>query len=132
MKPKDQRYFGRLALSGEVRNTHHGVQKVHDILGLDVSHDTLNCALQELGFKPCCKVKKSKLMPKQKEERLRFAHRHEDWIDVDWKHVIFSDETTFRHFDSNQREWVWRRSKDALREIDVKETVKFRGGSLMF
>ena len=73
MTPKDKRHFRRLALSGEVRNARHGVQKVHDILGLDVSHDTLNRVLRETGFKPGRKAKKPSLTAKQKKERLFFT-----------------------------------------------------------
>ena len=78
MTPKDQQHLGRLALSGEVRNARHGVQKVHDILGLDVSHDTLNHILWETGFKPSQKAKKSLLLPRHEEERLHFAQEYED------------------------------------------------------
>jgi len=74
---------------------------VHDILGLNVSHDTLNHVLWETGFKPGRKAKKPSLMAKQKKERLLFIQAHKDWMEADWKHVIFSDETVIRHFGSN-------------------------------
>ena len=74
---------------------------MYDILDLDMSHCTINYALRETGFKPGRKVKKSALTPDHKEERLHFAQVYEDWIESDWKCVIFSDETTFQHFRSN-------------------------------
>jgi hypothetical protein len=49
----------------------------------------------------------------------------------DWKKVWWSDETKINKFVSDGNEMVWGEKGMGLNERCVKETRKFRGGSIM-
>ena len=121
----------RLVASGKVKYAQHAARHLQEFHGINISHDTVGCALKEAGFIPARKPKKPRLTYQQKKARKEFAERHENWSDADWRHVIFSDETIITRFGNKQGQWIWRRPREVLRDVDVRGTMKFGGGSLM-
>jgi hypothetical protein len=49
----------------------------------------------------------------------------------DWKHVIWSDESSFTLFPTSGRVYVWRTPKVAYKPECLVPTVKLEGGSVM-
>jgi len=80
------------------------------------------------------KVKQPFLSPTHKRARLArarlaWARLHRGYVDVDWRDVLFSDETKFECFPSQGRDWVWRtEEKHQLAEREVKPAKKYAGG----
>jgi len=98
---------------------------------VEVSERTVRRVLRGGGLKAAEKKKKPMLSKKNRKDRLAFARRHENWTTEDWKRVIWSDETKINRFGSDGRSWCWIPEKSTLNPRQIKETVKFGGGSLM-
>src|SRR6202451_4647163 len=87
--------------------------------------------MKEVGMKAVVKKKRPLLTKKHKRERLDFALSHKDWTIDDWKRVFWSDKTKINCLGSDGRQWVWKKNGEGLNDKLVKETRKFRDGSLM-
>lgn len=68
---------------------------------------------------------------KNVKKRLQFCKAHVNWSVDDWKRVIWSDETKINRFQSDGKEYYWRRPHENIQKHQVKQTVKHGGGSLM-
>ena len=73
--------------------------------------------------------KKPLLSVKNVQHRLKWAKARRSWTYADWSRVVWSDESTFRRFNSS-RQHVRRRKGEALRPDCVIPTVKFGGGKV--
>jgi hypothetical protein len=49
----------------------------------------------------------------------------------DWKRVIWSDETKINRIGPDEQKDVWKKKGEGLSTREVKDRVKFGGGSLM-
>lgn len=68
---------------------------------------------------------------KNVKARLSFARQHRNWTIDDWKRVIWSDETKFNRFQSDGKQYCWRRPGETIQRHHVKQTVKHGGGNIM-
>jgi hypothetical protein len=127
----DKRMVARMITSGKADNATQVRQQLADITGVDVSTETVRRALKEVGLRAIAKVKKPRILPRHKRQRLDFAIRYKDWTVDDWKRVIWSDETKINRLGSDGRQWAWKKPCSELSDQHVKGTVKFGGGSLM-
>ena len=76
--------------------------------------------------------KKPRLTPKQRKDRLNFAISHQHWTVDDWKRAIWTDKTKINRFGSDRQYWAYKKvGENDLVDREVKETLKFDGGSLM-
>lgn len=65
------------------------------------------------------------------KRQLEWAKAHANWTLEYWLAVVFSDESKFNCFDSDEHEWCWRRPGEGFDEHYTKKVVKHRGGSIM-
>jgi transposase len=121
----------RAVTSGGFETTTQATKYVREECQVTVSVDTVRRVLRAAGLKSKVKQKKPKLNERHIKDRLEFARRHEHWTIDDWKHVIFSDETKVNRFCSDGRSWCWIRDEQSCDLRQVKQTVKFGGGSIM-
>lgn len=56
-----------------------------------------HCLHKDLGLPVWHAAKKLLLMAIMKKKRLTFTHKYKNWTPEDWKKVMFTDESTFRH-----------------------------------
>lgn len=75
--------------------------------------------------------KKPALSKKNVQARLKFAKKHRDWTIDDWKKVIWSDESKFNRYQSDGKQYCWKRPGESLQRRHIKETVKHGGGNVM-
>lgn len=126
-----ERWMVREITSGKVDNAAQLKRQVRRLMGTHLSIDTVRRSLKKQGLKAAVKKKRPRLLARHKKERLDFAKRYQHWTVEDWKRVIWSDETKINRIGSDGRQWVWKRSGEALSDRSVQGTVKFGGGSLM-
>ena len=77
--------------------------------------------------------KKSKPALSNKNIKLRkqFVETYKEWATEDWERVIWSDETKINRFESDGRSWYWTSSENNNQLDDIKQIMKFGGGSIM-
>lgn len=68
-----------------------------DEMGLDASEHVLRASLEREGLGRFRTRIKPKTNPAIRAKRLEFARAHADWSAEDWKRVVWSDESAFRH-----------------------------------
>ena len=71
------------------------------------------------------------IVERNQKKRQEFARQHV-MKDMDfWKRVMFCDESQFKIFGSNCRQFVWRKPNETLNKINLQPTVKRGGGGVM-
>ncbi|GFX03953.1 transposable element Tc1 transposase [Trichonephila clavipes] len=68
---------------------------------------------------------------KKQKKRLDFAKSHVNLSDEFWNTVIFSDKLKFNIFESDRRQYVWRKPNTELEKQHLTLTVKHGGGSVL-
>jgi hypothetical protein len=61
----------------------------------------------------------------------RWGDDHKTWMSHDWKHIIWSDESTFILFPTSGLVYVCRMPKEAYNHECLVPTVKHEGRSVM-
>jgi len=89
-----KRRVARISQVTDAENAPQIWQRLREETGIDVSHDTINRALKEVSLKASYKPKKPRLLPKYIKAHKEFAECYKNWTEDDWRHVIWSDETT--------------------------------------
>ena len=56
------------------------------------SRRTIRRTLRSKGLVPKTTEQGKEIVKRNKDERINFAKRHQNWNEEDWKHVVFSDE----------------------------------------
>src|SRR5215813_12483946 len=78
-------------------------------IGVDVSASTVCRRMRELGYNARVARKKPYLKPDHIKLRLQFAKAHINEPMEYWKKVIWSDESKFKLFGLDGRDFVWRK-----------------------
>jgi len=108
------------------------IEKLHGETSISVSTSTMRNYLKNIGYFAGKMIFKPKLTGNQKSKRFAIC---KSWsmksIDF-WDDVIFSDETKFNLKNSDGQSFIWKRRGESLSEKNVRKTVKFGGGSVMF
>lgn len=73
-----------------------------------------------------------KLTAQHHRAHLQFARDHVDWTVVQWRAVLFSDETRVCLFCNDRRRRVYRRQGERIAQACIEETVEYGGSSCMF
>jgi transposase len=129
----DKRNIVRNLMAGKADTAVQLARNLGDSTKVQISPDTVRCALKEAGMKAVTKKKKPRLQSRHIRQRLEFGLRHQHWTVEDWKRVIWSDETKINRLGSDGWEWVWKKKTDnGLTDKEVQGTMKFGGGNLMF
>lgn len=101
------------------------------LINKNVSRWTARRALHNIGYISAVKKPKPALSNKNVAARLKFARQHKDWTVEDWKRVIWSDESKFNRYQSDGKQYYWRRQRETIQRHHVKQTVKHGGGNIM-
>lgn len=123
----DARAVERLLRKNECRTPREAAAK----LELQASTWTVRRSLNKIGMVAAVKQKKPALSERNVKARLHFCRERKDWTIEDWKRVIWSDETKINRYQSDGKAYFWHRPQEKLQRGQVKQTVKFGGGSLM-
>ncbi len=71
------------------------------------------------------RVSKPLLKQKHRQKHLTWSKEKNNWTDVQWSKVLFSDESKFSISFGNQGPRVWRKSGEAQNPRCLKSSVKF-------
>ncbi|KAJ1308225.1 hypothetical protein OPQ81_003940 [Rhizoctonia solani] len=132
LNPTATRYAVCLVTNNNNVSTHEATQTLSELTGESISRKTVIRALKQTGLKPTKSIKKPKLTLAHIKAQLQFAEAHKDWTVDDWKHVLWSDETTIHCLWLNGVHWVWARPGEGLTNRLILPTANFGGGSFMF
>jgi transposase len=93
-----------------------GREKSAEVIGneLGVSRQSVCRIMKKLGYKKVKYTTKPGLNAEQKEKRLAFCRKYQDWTLEDWKNVIWSDETSVVIGQRRGSYKIWRRSDEGL------------------
>jgi transposase len=82
-------------------------------LYLDISHDTVNRRLNEVGLVGRVARERRQYTADEKRKRLSFAEGYQHWTAEQWETVWFSDEKTFYGWGHSGQVWVRRERGEA-------------------
>src|SRR6266516_1841768 len=94
--------------------------------GFSVSRRTILRFLKRKRYKNCKRTTKPGLNNLQKKERLRWALRYKAWTIENWKHIVWSDETSVCLGEARGRRRVWRLTKEAYHQHVIRRRWKGR------
>src|SRR5215216_1071098 len=115
----------RCSSAVEVRN------QLQEKENLDFSTPTIRRVLRNNGLVARVKRKMPYLSKKHKKSRYNFAKKYENWTVEDWSKVIWSDESKFKIFGSDGKQYYWKRPGEPIKDHYIQPTVKFGSGSVM-
>jgi len=98
---------------------------------VSVSARTIGRNLNENGLIGRVARKKPLLSSANMVSRLNLSKKFLGFSDMHWKSIIFSDESAFEVFNSNNRQYVYRKNGTAFENKNLTPTVKFGGGKIM-
>jgi transposase len=99
--------------------------------GITVSSQTIRRRLRESSLVARVKKKKPLLSAKHMAARLAWAKEHQHWTEAEWDRVVWSDESKFKLYRSDGRQWQWVPKNMPAHKRPTQGTVKFGGGSVM-
>jgi len=79
-----------------------------------ISVEIVQGALNLVGLDACVKKRKPLLSQKNIQDYSNFAKSHKICTIVDWKQVVFQDETKVNCFCSYGGSWCWARDGESL------------------
>src|SRR6476469_2742750 len=104
--PASDRYIARIVKKSPFKSS-TGVQQVLQEAGVSISSSTVRRRLLESDLRAHAPAHKPKLTPAMRKKRLNFAKRYKGWSAEDWRHVMWSDESSFHQY-SNTKQFVRR------------------------
>lgn len=131
LSPREIRFFVKRA----DQNPRDSAPKLNDSLlrhtGATVSDVTIRRTLNKAGLHGRTARNKPFINKTNKKKRLQFAKDNVDKGQEYWNDVLFTDESKFNIHASDVKVRVWRRVGEALKEKNLKGTVKHGGGGVM-
>ena len=121
-----------------ITNKHHDAtladitEEFRTTIGTSISTKTTSKYLCDLGWSSCFKCKKPFLTKSHAKIRLGWCREHAKWVDIEWRYVVFTDESRFCMNRPDGGERVWRRAHEKYHKDCITPTVKFKGGGVMF
>ena len=100
------------------------LRDIMNLLPVKVSETTLRQRRDEFGLGSYVAAKEPGLRPKNVEARLHWVLEHVNWRAVDWRRVIWSDESSIWVGVNPRRQWVIRPPGERLNRKYVKKTFK--------
>ena len=77
-------------------------------MSVRVHANTLRKVIMSLGFHNRVAAKKPYLSLKHKADRLAFAKAHQNWMESDWRNIMWTDESSFEIGKYSRQVTVWR------------------------
>jgi hypothetical protein len=99
--------------------------------GISVANTTIRSRLRASGLLARHAAKKPFISAKNRVARLAFAREHLHWTVLQWKQILWSDESRFQLFRSDGLHYVRRPIGHRFTPRFLQPTVKHGGGSLM-
>lgn len=130
LSARDDRHIAMIVSSKQADDAVQATQEFNRLADSIVSASTVRRSLARSGYVARVKKAKPLLQERHRKARLAFARKYKDWTVAEWKRVIFSDESRFKLFGSDGREWVWVSKDEQSLARRVKPTVKHGGGSI--
>jgi len=124
---RDRRRAVRGITSGQARDA----AELQRTMFPEVSQRTMRRVLTQEGYPGRIRRKVQFLTKKHVSKRLERCRVWEEWEDVDWERVIFSDESKFNLFGSDGRQYCRRRPGEDLLPRNVTQKVAHGGGHVM-
>jgi len=128
---RDSRIIARHAIIGQIPTATALQKHLEQRYGLSAHRTTVARSLKRSGLGSFAKRKKALLSAKHRNARLKFAREHLKWTEANWSRVFFSDETKINLWNSDGRQYCWKKRGDRLRDQHVVSTLKHGGGSIM-
>ena len=132
LNPSQDRFIARSMESGRLPSARQAAHAISETINQAVSERTIRRSLNRSGLRAYVRRKKPFLSLAHRRQRLAFAKRHPHWTNDQWKQVIWSDETKINYFGSDGRPLSWKRKRSDHKGDQIRPTMKFGGGSLMF
>lgn len=111
--------------SGQIKN------EISEQFGIEVTSRTVRNRLRDGGLYGRVAVKKPLLSKKNRKARMEFARAHISWSKEKWNTVLWSDESKFKLFGSDGRQYVRRPVGARFKAKYQIPTVKHGGGNVM-
>ncbi|GFW59035.1 uncharacterized protein TNCV_2831411 [Trichonephila clavipes] len=105
-------------------------QEIQSSSGISVSSRTVHQELKNLGFHGHAAPHKPNITPQNMKHRLQWCRAHRHWTVDMGKIVLWSDESRFTVWQSDERVWLWRMPCERFFNDCIVPTVKFGGGSI--
>ena len=96
-----------------------------------ISRHSVRRRLRQHGIRAYQPFRGMTLTRQHRFRRLRWARQFQCWEHRNWQHVLFSDESMFQLFRSDERTRIYRRAGERTAPCCVQEAVLFGGGSVM-
>ncbi len=103
---------------------HQGMQNT-------ISEHTRRWTLKQMGYSSRRPHRVPLLSAKNRKRRLQFAQAHQNWTIVDWKNVVWFDESRFLLRYSDSRVRIWRKEHESMDTSCLVSTVQAAGGGVM-
>jgi transposase len=123
--PRDDRALVRSITSGHYQTPRQVAESACLHSGVDVNPQTVRNRMHEAGYVARVKTKRPLLTKRHRKLRVEWAREHASWTTKDWDRVLFSDESKFKVFGSDGRQWTYRRPGSRLNRQDVRPVVKY-------
>ena len=118
--------------TGELKSIEEGQRYIKSVEGDHVHATTIKRNLKKKEVRAYVRQKKPKISPSNRAERYDFARRHLHWTEVQWRAVMFSDESIFSKMGSFGRQYYYSdKEHKTLAPHQIKETQHFGGGKIM-
>jgi transposase len=116
---------------GILKTAVDATKEANTMLEEPVSRQTVCRRLVEVQMKFKRKRKQPLLRPRHKADRMKFVRKYNQWTHLDWKRVIFTDESKINRICSDGLQGVWVDESGEQDARAVEGTLKFGGGSIM-
>jgi transposase len=132
LSQKTQRHIVHKVQTGQLDTAVEAQKLITPITERSVSVKTVRRCLRRAGLRGALEVKKPFLSQHHQKAHAEFARAHKNWSVVDWKKVIWSDESKINCSGSDGRSWCWKtKGKKQIESRTIQGTIKGHGGSIM-
>jgi hypothetical protein len=88
--------------------------------------------LNEIGLYGRKPAKKPFTSAQNRSAQLQFAKEHLNWTPRQWKNIVFSDETKFNFYSSDEIQWVRRPKNERFNPKYTRSSFKHGGENVKF
>lgn len=96
-----------------------------------ISAQTVRNRLHEVGIRARRPLRRIRMTPRHREQRLQWSRSRRVWQRLRWHRVWFSDESRFLLHRVDGRTRVYRRRNERFAPCCIREADRFGGGSVM-
>ncbi|KAL6466679.1 hypothetical protein MHYP_G00244830 [Metynnis hypsauchen] len=132
MTEQGQRMLKHIVRRGHQLSAESIATDLQTSCGLQISTSTVRRELHEMGFHGGAAASKPYTPKRIAERRMQWCKAHRHWTLEQWRRVLWSDQSRFSVWQSDERVWVCRLPEERyLSDCNVTASVKFGGGGIM-